>query len=805
MIVKDESHIIEKTLNNLCNYFNFSYYLICDTGSKDNTIELIKNFFQTKNISGEVLEHEWKNFEYNRNLALKYAKDKAEYSLIFDADDFIHSEMNINKLDIPNILDADGYSFIFKGGGSSYNRVLLINNNSHWKWVGVVHEVLTCKKAVQNIKHIKGNYYIDSGRIGSRNKDPLKYKKDALLLEDAIKDPNTDKSLISRYAFYCGQSWKDFNDYDKSIYWYKKVVNEYNNWNEEKYYACLKIGEIFEFLNNKEQALYWYLLTSNFNNKRLEGITNAGRILVENKLYNYAEKCLYESWKFSNLMYPSKDFLFATDNIYLYEYLSLITRASYYSKNYSLCKTSFIKLINRYKELKCDNLILELINLQFYVKIFNTKEKYALFENILGSIKRIINEKDCQTSQKIIKNCDNYFTDLANSYISTYLLENEENTYNLKKKLISNKNKIDYNIILTMTTCKRIDLFKKTMDSILINWEDIDLIDKFIIIDDNSSEEDKKNMLEEYPFIELFEKNEKQKGHRSSMNIIYDLLNKFKPKYWIHLEDDWLFFKKDNYVKKGIKSLKLLEKKGIHQILYNKGYGEIISDLCVPIGEKVSELENVLLHIQNQKIPMSSCSYWWHYSFRPSIIHAEKILELGNYDSENTFFELDYAKKYVNAGYKSAYFDDITCLHIGRLSGIRANRDINNAYNLNNIDQFSNTIIDNKVSNNFIKNKEYLQEKINISDILSNNEIKYIDFNEEFIFVKGYDIIGNDLFYNNNRNNNTLINISLTNENCIGFNTLGFFKNKIGNLQKSQYFNENDGIYIKKKYLNFNN
>ena len=31
MIVKDESSIIEKTLNNLCSYITFAYWVICDT------------------------------------------------------------------------------------------------------------------------------------------------------------------------------------------------------------------------------------------------------------------------------------------------------------------------------------------------------------------------------------------------------------------------------------------------------------------------------------------------------------------------------------------------------------------------------------------------------------------------------------------------------------------------------------------------------------------------------------------------------------------------------------------------------
>ena len=52
MIVKDESHIIKKTLNNICDNIKLDYWVICDTGSTDNTIQIIKNFFEEKKIQG---------------------------------------------------------------------------------------------------------------------------------------------------------------------------------------------------------------------------------------------------------------------------------------------------------------------------------------------------------------------------------------------------------------------------------------------------------------------------------------------------------------------------------------------------------------------------------------------------------------------------------------------------------------------------------------------------------------------------------------------------------------------------------
>jgi len=48
MIVKDEGHIIEKTLQNICNNIDITYWVISDTGSTDNTKEIIQRFLSEK-------------------------------------------------------------------------------------------------------------------------------------------------------------------------------------------------------------------------------------------------------------------------------------------------------------------------------------------------------------------------------------------------------------------------------------------------------------------------------------------------------------------------------------------------------------------------------------------------------------------------------------------------------------------------------------------------------------------------------------------------------------------------------------
>jgi len=53
-------------------------------------------------------------------------------------------------------------------------------------------------------------------------------------------------------------------------------------------------------------------------------------------------------------------------------------------------------------------------------------------------------------------------------------------------------------------------------------------------------------------------------------------------------------------------------------------------------------------------------------------------------------FELAYAHEYIGRGYKSAFLDTISCIHIGKKTWENTN-ETKNAYKLNNVDQFEKT------------------------------------------------------------------------------------------------------------------
>ena len=267
MIVRNESHIIENTLEKLYKKINFSYWVICDTGSTDNTPNIITEFFKKKGIKGELYYDEWVDFAHNRTLALQRAYRKTELLLVFDADDEI-----VGDIDIPFKVLFDEYQFKFGSQlGISYTRVLMINNYKQFEFQSVIHEFILCKEGPTKSTLIDGDYYVVSGRTGSRSLDPDKYLKDALILEKAHTEAlKANNPLFHRYSFYCANSYKDCGKIEEAIKWYKITLSQENQWAQEKYVSCLYIYDCYEKLNEKEKGFFYLVKAISYDPERLE-------------------------------------------------------------------------------------------------------------------------------------------------------------------------------------------------------------------------------------------------------------------------------------------------------------------------------------------------------------------------------------------------------------------------------------------------------------------------------------------------------------------------------------------------------
>ena len=673
MIVKNEAHIIADTLEHLHKFIKFDYWVISDTGSTDKTKEIITEFYKKKGIPGKLVEHAWKDFGFNRSAAFAAAYNKTDYAFVWDADDEIAGDFVM-----PTNLTADSYKFIFgNDSGFRYSRGQLFNNRKRWIYKGVLHEYADCLEPTGPMESVLGNYYFISGRKGDRSKDPNKYLKDALVLEKGFAEAVEQKDHISnRYAFYCAQSYASCNMHEKAIEWYKKSLT-LNLWIQERFICCMEIYEQYEKLKRAEEGLTYLVESYKYDSTRVECIYR----LVKHYCIHGPPEVAYMYYTLIQDFFENKyltgennisDKLFAKKeehDFYLPYYMVIVAERA---KHLDVCGKMYDMIATQQYMYVGEWWVRNLIhNVQFCMN--NLPKNLGFLQRFLEYIAKL--------KMRGVTFEPNHYTILG-KVIDTYrpLLTAESPL----AKTLAPTSTSACKVFLSFTTCKRFDLFEKTMNSILNTWTDIDKVDYFFCVDDNSTQRDRSKMAKAYPFLHFHNKTKKEKGHRQSMNIIFDKLKELKPTYWIHLEDDWLFFQNDSYVAKSIAFLEKYKSRGINQILFNRNYTEVYDQWDTNGGEPLEP--GFTVHLKSDTIPGRNCGYWPHYSFRPSMTRVETILELGNYDSANTFFERDYADKYFAKGYKSGFYDTICSIHIGKLTSDKTGT---NAYTLNNAGQFN--------------------------------------------------------------------------------------------------------------------
>ena len=704
MIVKNEANVIVDTLNNLHQHVQFDYWVISDTGSTDNTQNIIRDYFLEKGIPGELFSHEWQDFGFNRTKALESAYDKTDYLLIFDADDRLHGDF---KLPFHKKPYADRYMLKI-GKGFEYMRPLLINNRKRWMFKGVLHEFLANVEPVNEDQNVIGDYHIESGRTGNRSQNPHKYRDDAVILKNAYEKELLlpDKGLSGRYAFYCARSYKDAGDayHDDAITWYKKVMDIPNHWNQEKYYSALEIGTIYKQKNQMEEACKYLLKTLEYDNERMEGLIMAIEHFSQTQQHILVNALYHKFKNYKQVVIAKLDSKLFVNKYFYKDRLEFFNAISAYyvgdkAAGYDCCKQVLLN-----KSLEQHEITIIMNNLLFY-KDAMEKDKDALpLFHVIDDLfyknnELVFNANGTEVWDALFKQIRPLLTALNKTVAKTITAKKEKEKEKGKGKgkgkeaaTAATATAAD-KILITFTTCKRLDLFKETMHSIMNHWLDLDKITHWFCVDDNSSKEDRHVMRSTYHWMDFYMKTPSEKGHRTSMNIIWNKLNDLRPDYWIHLEDDFLFYHPMNYVGEALAALKSKPciSAGIKQIVFNRNYAETL-DNYKSKGHVATGLPTIVAHVHkpNESITHYQNSHYWpHYSFRPSMTEVKAILKLGNYDSRNQFFERDYANKWFKANYKTAFFDRITHKHIGRLTSEINSGTVKNAYELNDEAQFT--------------------------------------------------------------------------------------------------------------------
>jgi glycosyltransferase involved in cell wall biosynthesis len=254
MIVKDEAHVIERCLASVRPIVDT--WLIVDTGSTDGTQDAIREVMA--DLPGELVERPWSDFASNRTEALELARGRADYVFVIDADETVELDPGFR---LPR-LTAGAYIVEVSFDGCTYPRRQLVRDALEWRYTGVLHEYIECDEPHDEAE-MPGIRTVPRHE-GARAQDPHTYRRDALLLEEAlIEDPDN-----ARYVFYLAQSYRDAGDLEAALRQYRRRV-EMAGWDEEAWFSLYHIAQLEERMQKPwAEVLESYLAAHEFHPDR---------------------------------------------------------------------------------------------------------------------------------------------------------------------------------------------------------------------------------------------------------------------------------------------------------------------------------------------------------------------------------------------------------------------------------------------------------------------------------------------------------------------------------------------------------
>jgi len=267
MIVKNESRVIRRLLESVVNIIDG--YCICDTGSTDNTISIITEYFKEHNIPGKIVEEPFKDFGYNRTFALNAASEipNMDYLLLMDAD-MVLTGSCLRPENIANFkksLTKDYYHMCQGTSTYFYKNVRIVKNYKGFSYWGVTHEYVKTPDGCQSESFENDKLFIQDIGDGGAKSD--KFERDIRLLKKGLEEnPKND-----RYTFYLANSLKDAGHYEEAIEMYRNRI-AIGGWVEEVWYSYFNIGKCYVSLGQMEKAIAVWLDGFDYYPQRLEAM-----------------------------------------------------------------------------------------------------------------------------------------------------------------------------------------------------------------------------------------------------------------------------------------------------------------------------------------------------------------------------------------------------------------------------------------------------------------------------------------------------------------------------------------------------
>ena len=302
IMVKNEEKSIKNTIDSVKKHI--SEIIVLDTGSTDNTINIIRKTCKTNNQTLHLKQTEFISFPESRNEAIEFAEQvsNSAFFLLMDAGDELKTNLNKNQFitSLNSISDKYNYglvkhNWLVKNSLEDHYDVRFVRNTKKCRYDlrYLVHEKF--KDVTDDLTNMSDIFYLYQNRDLYGTSTEQRYVKDIEMLLKSV--PN------KRNLYYLGQTYLSMDDFENA---YKYNLLSYENEKDDEELGehitkttLIRIGYRAMRSNKSKEIIFKYLTKAinNFAEPPIEAFIFLFSYAIEKKITReimpYVQKLFY--------------------------------------------------------------------------------------------------------------------------------------------------------------------------------------------------------------------------------------------------------------------------------------------------------------------------------------------------------------------------------------------------------------------------------------------------------------------------------------------------------------------------------